>query len=351
MEIALYIKERLLTKNKICEVKIMKNLHLFVLIFLLLVISVFTVGYSQEITLRYSGGFPQAHPVSDAQVYFAEELNKRTNGKVEVDVFFGSELYTYAGAIDAASAGALDLGYSNISHWSSKNEVFDFSSYFFQIKDLQQMAQIADEVIKIVGPLFEQQGVKLLHIFYLGECGIATRKPIRELEDMKGMIIRSTSPPMIKSLEALGATPATIASAEQYDAISRGVIDGDGTGYSTMVSRKIYEITDYIAGPFWNPIWVAFMSLDTWNSLPEDVKKLIEEVSKDTQQKSFEIVSKADQEAIEFLKGQVKEFIYFTPEEREKWAAPVKPIFQEWVNNCEKAGYGDEARKLLDLVS
>lgn len=328
----------------------MKKLHVFVLVLLLLVVSVIT-GYTQEVILRYSGGFPPSHPVSEAQVWFSEELANRSEGKIQVDAFFGGELYTYAGAIDAASAGALDLGYTSISHIANKNPVFDFSSYFFMINDHQQMAQISDEVKKIMSPLLEEQGLKLLHIFYFGECGVTSRVPIREPEDMNGLVLRSTSPAMTWSLEALGATPASIASAEQYDAMSRGAIDGGGTGYATMVSRKLYEVTDYVIGPFWNPMWISFMSLDVWNSLPEDVQNLIEEVSLDTEKKSFEIVSATDQDAIDFLKANQEEFIYLSAEERVKWAEPVKPLYQKWVDTCEEAGYGEQAQKLLNLIS
>ena len=201
------------------------------------------------------------------------------------------------------------------------------------------------------GWVLEEQGLKLLHIFYFGECGITSRKPIREPEDMKGLVLRSTSPAMVWSLEALGATPATIASAEQYDAATKEYPSIFRPGYATMVSRKLYEVTDYVIGPFWNPMWISFMSLDVWNELPEDIQNLIEEVSIDTEKKSFEIVSETDQKAIDFLKAQQKEFIYFTPEEIEKWAKPFKPLYQKWVENCEKAGYGEEAQKLLDLIS
>jgi TRAP-type C4-dicarboxylate transport system substrate-binding protein len=316
-----------------------------------LLFSVVTVGFSQKIILRYSGGFPPSHPVSQAQVWFAEELDKRSEGEVKVDAFFGGELYGYAGAIDAASAGALDLAYTSISHIANKNPVFDFSSYFFMINDHQQMAQISEEVKKIMGPLLEEQGLKLLHIFYFGECGITSGVPVREPKDMNGLIIRSTSPAMTWSLEALGATPASIASAEQYDAMARGAIDGGGTGYATMVSRKLYEVTDYVIGPFWNPMWISFMSLDVWNSLPEDVQNLIEEVSSDTEKKSYEIVSATDQDAIDFLKANQEEFIYLAPEDRKQWKEPVEPLYQKWVETCEEAGYGEEARKLLELIS
>ncbi|GAB4115788.1 MAG: TRAP transporter substrate-binding protein [Candidatus Caldatribacteriota bacterium] len=323
---------------------------ILILFTFLIIVSVVLVGNGKELILRYSGGFPPNHPVSEAQVWFSEELEKRSEGEIKVDTFFGGELYTYAAAIDAASSGALDLGYTSISHIANKNPLFDFSSYFFMIKNHQQMAEISEEVKKIMGPALEEQGLKLVHIFYFGECGIISKVPIRESEDMKGLIIRSTSPAMTWSLEALGATPATIASAEQYDAMQKGTIDGGGTGYATMVSRKLYEVTDYVIGPFWNPLWISFMSLDVWNSLSEEVQKLIQEVSLDTEKKSFELVSGADQEAIDFLKANQKEFIYLTAEEQKKWAEPIKPLFQKWAETCQEAGYGEEAQKLLELI-
>lgn len=327
----------------------MKKILLFSLILFLLMVNVFS-GYGQEVLLRYSGGYPPGHPISKAQDWFAEELSKRTEGKVIVDVFYGGELYGYPGTIDATSAGALDLGYSSSSHWANKNVVLDFGSYFFMINDNQQMRQITEGIKEVFGPIFEEQGVKLLHLFYLGECGIISKKPIKRPEDMKGLIIRSTSPAMLRSLELLGATPASIAAAEQYDAFARGAVDGGGTAYVTMVSRKLYEVSDYVIGPFWNPIWVAFMSLETWNGLSEDIQNLIKEISRDTEKMSYELCSASDQEAIEILKANQKEFYYLTEEERVEWREPVTILYQKWLEDCEKAGYGDAGQRLLDLI-
>ncbi len=306
----------------------------------------------KTIKMSFSGLLPPSHPVSEMQKWFAEEVNKRTEGRVDIEVYVGGELYDdHQGAIEAVSSGALDLAYSSCDHWGPRNPVFGFSSFFWQVRDLDHWDKIRDGVYEIVAPLYESYNVKLLNFVIYGECGVASIVPIRSPEDIKGLKIRGPEPGTLHSLESLGGIPARIAPSEVYDALDKGSIDGALSGWSSFYSRKFYEVCDYFMGPLWNPLYINFMNLDTWNELPADIQDIIMEVSREAEELTKESAKKYDKESMDFLKEH-GELTYLTPEELDYWFNQFKEEVYEkiWLEECKEAGYENEGRALLNTL-
>jgi len=316
---------------------------------MLCVTLVVNASAQSPIVLRYSSGLPPVHQVSRMQKFFAEEVSKKTEGRVKVEVYTGGQLYKHNDVVDAASLGAVDIGLNSTGHWGGRNPVFNFPNYFFLINGTEHWLRARDEVWKILEPLYQKQNVKLLHFIAYGESGVASVTPLDKPEDWKGKKIRGVTPGCFQSIATLGAVSTRIPEAEVYDAIGKKAIDGACSGWSSFYSRKYYEVVNNFTGPLWWSVWISFINLDKWKSLANDIQQTLLKVSGDTEAFSLDLMKEYDNKSLQHLK-KVARVKYFTAQELKVWAQAIKPVHNIWLKECADKGYAKEGQQVYDAL-
>ena len=317
-----------------------------------LVFSLFSIHcYAADTTtLRFFTGMTPSHYFSsDLLPYFAKEVEKRTDGRVKVEIYPGGQLFGYRDGIDAATMGAVEMGLTAAGHWGGHNPVFKFSDYFLFIDSMDHWFRARDEVHPILNSVFESKNVKVLFYSAYGGNGICSNQPINSMDDIKGMKVRAPVPGALACLKTWGAVPAKIAAAEVYDAMGKGAIDACVSSWGSMYSRKYYEVSDSFFGPIWWTVWVNFINLGTWNSLPADVQEIIQEVGRETEARSLGIMKEYDKKSLAKLE-EVGTLKLLDSEEKKAWREPLRSTYEAWVEECEKEGFGDEARGIMKAL-
>lgn len=303
------------------------------------------------VKLRYFTGMTASHYFgSDLLPFFAAEVEKKTQGAVKVEVYPGGQLFGYRNGIDAATMGAVEVGLTALGHWGGHNPVFSFSDYFLLIDDMDHWFRARDAVHAVLEPLFEKKNVKLLYYSAYGGNGICGKVKIESLADIKGLKIRAPVPGALASLSAWGATPIKIASAEVYDAMGKGAIDAFSSSWSSMYSRKYYEVAKNAVGPIWWTVWVNFINLDTWNKLSQENQKILMDVSLATEKRSLGVMKAFDEKSLKKL-GQVGTVKILTAQEKKAWGKSLKPAYDAWIKKCENKGYGKQAQEILKVLN
>ncbi len=302
----------------------------------------------KPIKLRYFTGMTATHYYCSKMIpYFIKEVEEKTKGRVKFEFYPGGELYGYMGGMDAAVAGTVDVGLTSIGHWGGYNKVFWFPSFFILIADNDHWLRARDTIHPTLSSMYEKQNVKVLHYAAYSAGVLGTRTPIKSLEDIKGMKIRAPVPGALACIKAWGGIPTRIAAAETYDALSKGAIDGNVTGWGSIYARKFYEVQDFYIGPIWQTEWVIFMNLKKWNSLPKDIQEIITEVSRKTEALSFQLTKNSDKNNEAKIRKLGKTVRILTAEEKKLWGEPLKSVYDNWIKECTKAGYGTEAKKIM----
>ena len=316
-------------------------------VFLVAVFCAETVRAGDQVTLRYYTGMTPSHYFSsDLMPFFAGQVEKRTRGKVKVELYPGGQLFGYRDGIDAATMGTVEMGLTAAGHWGGHNPVFKFSDYFLLIEDMDHWFRARDAVHPVLDSVFNKKNVKVLYYSAYGGNGICGKKPIRVLDDIKGLKVRAPVPGALACLKTWGATPAKVAAAEVYDALGKGAIDACVSSWGSMYSRKFYEVSNQFFGPIWWTVWVNFIHLGTWNKLPADVQKTILEVARETEQRSLALMKAFDEKSLAKLR-EVGALKVLTPPEKKTWGAPLRASYEAWVKECDKKGFGEEARKIM----
>jgi TRAP-type C4-dicarboxylate transport system substrate-binding protein len=124
---------------------------------------------------------------------------------------------------------------------------------------------------------FQTMGLKLLGLTCGGPQEWICRKPIRKLEDFKGVKFRVAGATYAKAAQALGAVPVRMPSGEIYTSLQRGVVDGALVPDLTISSRKLFEIAKYQinAGCFTQEL-PCYINKAKYDSLTKDQQKVIQ---------------------------------------------------------------------------
>lgn len=303
-----------------------------------------------ELTLAHF--FPSVHPAeTDLIQPWAAAVEEATGGKVQITSYPGEVLAKaddiYAGVVD----GIADIGLSCFSYTRGRFpvlEAFELPGVIY--KNSKVASQVAWEGIQTLNPE-EVQDTKLLMVFATGSGDLFTKKPVHQMEDLQGMLIRGTGL-SAKTLQALGAVPEAMAQSEAYEALSKGVVHGNLGPMEILKGWKNAEVTDYVTKtPFlYNTLFFITINIDKWNSLSPDVQEAFLAVNEEFFQETAKgLWDWQNQEALDYAVGEMgMEIIELSPAETDRWIKEVEGIQEEYLATTGEKGLpGQEA---LDLV-
>jgi TRAP-type C4-dicarboxylate transport system substrate-binding protein len=156
--------------------------------------------------------------------------------------------------------------------------------------------------------------------------------------------IRGTTPQHVEVAKALGATAVQISPTDLYMAMERGTIDG-----MLIVTEGIYalRVAEFVKYALWEPvasdIMAVVMDLKVWNSLPPEIRVIIQDINEEMKYWYVETV-KTDQENQERVKKAGIEIYKLDPGEKAALQAALEPVTQAWVEKME--GRGIPAKKV-----
>ena len=167
------------------------------------------------------------------------------------------------------------------------------------------------------------------------------------MADLKGLRIRCTGLSS-KIVEALGGAPVAMPKGGQYDAMMKGVVDGTTGSLNELKGWRLAEVAKYTTFyPKVGYVTAMFITMNKakWNSLPNDIKKIITDVSEEWIEVTGNKWNEIELEGYTFGTTQKgHEVIYLSAAEGKKWEAAIKPLFDNYVKAMDAKGLpGKEA--------
>ncbi|WP_174614620.1 TRAP transporter substrate-binding protein [Virgibacillus ihumii] len=228
-----------------------------------------------------------SHMWTKAAEKFKEEIEKRSEGEMTLEVFPSGQLGNESAMLQQIESGSLDFGFITAVELSSREKAFSawFAPYLFEtIMDAQE-ASDTDVAKEMLGTL-DKYGLLGLDYLFAGQRVMLFKdKKVQGPEDMEGMVLRVTpGPPMLEFYEFTGASTEGMPLTEVYSAAQMGVIDGMDMDLDATITNKYFEVVNYAAVTN-HMVWpsVAVVNKDTFESLSEEEQKIIK--------KSLEIAS------------------------------------------------------------
>ncbi|HOE17401.1 MAG TPA: TRAP transporter substrate-binding protein [Syntrophorhabdaceae bacterium] len=313
-------------------------------------------GFAQEksgvIELRYSIQFPSTHLQAIASQYFADQINKRTNGRVKIRIYPVGTLSSPDKIYQSIVTGIADMGYSTPTYTSTR---FPASgALHVPLKPLT--GWVTTHVFQDFYEKYKPKEYNDVHMLFMHACSpyhLASAKvPIRTIEDLKGMRVRASGMEAAAFVKALGGAPQSMSMAEVYEAASKGVVDVLLVPWETQKGWKHADVTKYytvIPVTLSTGDFVA-MNKKKWDSLPKDIQKIFTEVSKEGVEWHAKAWWYADIVGEDYFRklGGGREVIEIPKGEVEKWEKIVKPLTEAYIT--EKTAMGLPAAEYVKFA-
>ena len=318
-----------------------------------LLLTGFMPAGAEPVELTFSIFFPPHHGQAEDAIQFAEEIRKRTGGRVAITCFPGGTLTKPPQIYDGVATGISDLGDSCFAYTRGRFPVMAAVDLPMGYPSGKVASLVADAFAREVNPA-ELHDVKLLYCHAHGPGLLHTRKPVRSIEDLKGMKIRATGL-SAKVVQALGAVPVAMPQGGTYEALQKDVVDGTFGPMEVLKGWRQGEVirytTECISVGYTTAMFVV-MNREVWNALPGDVKKIIDELSEEWVTIHGETWDRTDAEGRAFTASLGNELIRLTEAECARWRAAVDPVIQDYILNTPNGkAYVDKVRKLIEAYS
>jgi TRAP-type C4-dicarboxylate transport system substrate-binding protein len=262
-----------------------------------------------------------------------KELEKRTNGKVKVNAFYSEALGKAANSLDMLKTGICDLSLMPTGLLSKHFPIMDVLSLPGFVTDRTIGTEILYKLNEQGLLKKELTGYKPIVLQAHDPFNIVfAKKKVDTLDGFKGMKIRYPSVTIREALEKLGATPVSIPPAELFHALNSGILDGTTISPGYLVTSKTYEIVKYL---LFEPIScganIVLMSQKTWDSLPKDVQKTIDELDVEAKNWYIEEGKKQDADSIRQIKAAGLDIYNFSPADAKRFHELMQPVIEQWI--------------------
>jgi TRAP-type transport system periplasmic protein len=300
----------------------------------------FSLAADKVVTLQFSSFFPPSDRLSLALKDFGKDIETKTNGRVKVDFFPGGTLTPPNQTYDGVLKDIVDMGESSFAITPGRfpaMEVLDLPS---GAKNSVNMTKMANEFYKKFKPK-ELDAVKVLFLTAPSPQYFHTKKPVRKLEDLKGMKVRCAGGAVVNLVKALGAVPVVMPASDVYDALSKGVMEGVVVPWAAVGQFKFYEVVNYTTVnrlTSVSSVGYIVMNKSKWDSLPPDVQKIIEQLGDEYAGKMAVIWDEKDAESIKAAAAYKHQTINLSDAEEERWAKEAAPLYDAYIK--EKGAKG-----------
>lgn len=308
---------------------------------------------AQSIELKFAHAFSPKHTMQ-VRVFepWAEKITKETNGQVKVTFFPGGALGKTPDHYDLAEKGIADIIYILHDYTPGRFPMTEVFSLPFMTPTATQASKAMWKTYDKF-PEFQKEydKVKVLALFcHPGGHFHTVKKPIRTIEDFKGMKMRTANPSLTEALKIFGAVPVTTPITETYTALERGVVDGTVVPWEGLGIFKLDDLTRYSTlASLYTMTMMVVMNKRKWDSLPEDVKKVIDENSGLV---LSEWCGKVYDDTDEPFRNQAvskgTEIIELSPEDIETLQGLTMPLRAQWIEKMESRGL--QGKAVLDAA-
>lgn len=282
------------------------------------------------------------------------KVEKDSGGRIKFEAYPAMQLGgTPVQLFDQARDGVVDVIWTlpgNTAGRFPRSEVFELP---FIMSNAEATSRAFWEYIQ-ANAADEYKDVQLLALQVHGPGVIHTAdKPVKSVADMKGLKMRAPTRQVTKLMGALGATPVGMPLPNIPDALSKGTIGGAVVPWEVVPSVKIQELTKFHAefdpagGALYTTTFVMAMNKAKYNSLPADLKKIIDANSGiDTSGWLGKTQNAGDPAGRKSATDRGNTIFTIDAAEAQQFRRASRAIEVEWVEDMNKRGF--DGKKLLD---
>jgi len=304
--------------------------HLALSLMTLVTASALSMGAaSAQVSWTFGGINPPNAPVTLASKHFAELVNERTEGRVHIDFYEGSQLGSGPAQIEAMSVGAQDGYISSGSNASNLVKEFGVVDMPFVFENQEHFLKFMDSDLTagLKTRLRDEFNVRILatNWFRLPRVFMTKDACVESPADVAGKRARSPNLPMfVAGWEAIGAVPVTMAYGETYMGLSQGVADMAESAGEQVYSSKFYEVLPYVTDvQMMYPQNSVYVAESAYQELSDEDKAIVTAAAEEAGDYFVKLVSDETAPNRAAMEANGVTFCDMAPEARAKFSEKV----------------------------
>ncbi|GBF32478.1 TRAP-type C4-dicarboxylate transport system [Desulfocucumis palustris] len=267
-----------------------------------------------------------------------KRVEELSNGRVKFEFYPAEQLGKAKDMLNLVRSGTADMTYvlsSLVPGELPLSAVGELPLYTDTTVAAKAFRTLEKEV------LFEKEikrlGVRPIIDSEWSQCSLFTTKPIKSVEDLKGMKIAAAGG-RLDVAKSLGGVPVSMSAPDTYEALSKGIVQGAIFMFNNAESYKIQEVAKYAyeGVPMGGYMGYYFMNEKTWQKLPEDIKEIIAKAGIEASDKIAQSSDELEKEIMEKWEKSGSVTIYHIPTaEKEQWTTKINKVNEDWAKNMD----------------
>jgi TRAP-type C4-dicarboxylate transport system substrate-binding protein len=323
-----------------------KRLSLIVLLMVFLLAAA-VPGFAKEYTakkpleIQLESFAPVGTPPSKIFHHIFDGLKEATGGIVVPKYHEAGVMGKPSETLERVQSGLVDVGLLVAGYFPGvfpMVEVFELPVHY---PDGTYGARAMDDLYK--KGYFDKgfEDIKVITAYMIGPYQLLSRKPVRKVEDFKGMKLRGPTDMYRRIDDRLGAVAVQLAGPELFTAMDKDIIDATWAVWEMSFAFKLKEPTKYILKTQTSTsTHILAMNPDSWERLPKVAKAYLSDNFEKFMLEAGNFWQKPNAHFYNILKEDPKiEEIMWSDAEFAKFDARLAPIFDQWIKDREAQGY------------
>lgn len=301
-----------------------------------------TSGLAADYTLKFSHVVSPNTPKGKAADFFEKRLEELSGGKIDVQVYPSSQLYTDSAVVKALRLNSVQMAAPSFSKFGKIVPNLALFDLPFLFKDIDHLHRVQD------GPVGEKlkdmvtaKGIVALDFWDNGFKQLSSsKKALIEPADAEGQKFRIMSSKVLEAqFHAVNANPQMMPFSEVYSGLQQGVIDGQENTISNIYTKKFHEVQKDLTITNHGYLgYLVVMSKKFWKSLPSDLQANVKQAMKEATAKEREYAQELNDSQFAKIKeyaektGKLK-IHTLTDEQKEAWRKAVSKIYPEFYSD------------------
>jgi len=283
---------------------------------------------------------------AENDLFFIQTLEKLSGGEIKITHHPGASLgYKSKDQFDAVTDGALPLADTFVGPLRGIDPIFLLSSLPFLAKTIDQAKILWTVSVPYYEKVLKESNQILLYASPWPPSGIWAKKPVRTMDDLKNLKIRTYDPNGTITFKNVGAAPIQLSWSDVVPQLGTGGIDAVLTSAEGGVSSKFWDLlSGFSEINYSSPLNMIHMNADVYNKLPESLKKAVKEAAVKANDHAWQAAYERVQQNYKDMKAHKMTIVTDVPAEvLDKLAECGKPAVDEWLEKM-----GPDGGKILE---
>jgi TRAP-type mannitol/chloroaromatic compound transport system substrate-binding protein len=279
---------------------------------------------------------------------FTKRVKEMSNGRLEIEPLPAGAIVAATESLDAVSSGVLEAQHGGTTYWTGKDAAFallgDLQGGYETPYQMQQWLEYGGGK-ELVREVYKKYNVYFVDGVWWGVESLPAKKPIRTIEEFKGVKLRAPAGIGQDIFKLIGAAPVNMPGSEVYTALERGVIDATDWGTLSLNEDLGYhKIAKYPLYPGFHsmPMADVAVNMQKWNALSPDLKAIVEVATRDFSRDMVQRLALEDEKVAKAAKEHGVELVNWSAEDRKKFRAVAVKVWAEYAKRS------DNARKIYE---